>query len=68
MPVCSRDCLLKHFIEGNIEGRIEVTWRRGRRRKRLLYDLKEKRGYWQLTEEVLNQTQWGAGFRRQTVV
>jgi hypothetical protein len=26
-------CLLKHIIEGKIEGRIEVTGRRGRRRK-----------------------------------
>jgi hypothetical protein len=25
------DCLLKHDIEGNLEGRIEVTGRRGRR-------------------------------------
>jgi len=28
-----RKCLLKHVIEGKIEGRIEVTGRRGRRRK-----------------------------------
>jgi hypothetical protein len=30
-------------IEGKLEGRIEMTGRRGRRRKQLLDDLKEKR-------------------------
>ena len=39
-------CLLKHVNEGNIEGRIWVTWRRGRRCKQLLNEHKEKRGYW----------------------
>jgi hypothetical protein len=38
--------LLQHVIEGNIEGRIEVTERRGRRCKQLLDDLKEKSDYW----------------------
>jgi hypothetical protein len=38
-------CLLQHIIEGNIEGMIEVTGRRGRRHKQLLDDLKVKRGY-----------------------
>jgi hypothetical protein len=33
----------KHVTEGQIEERIEVTGRRGRRRKQLLDDLKEKR-------------------------
>jgi hypothetical protein len=40
-----RNCLIKHVIEGKIEGRIEVTGRRGRRGKQLLDDDKEKRGY-----------------------
>jgi hypothetical protein len=39
-----RNCLLKHVIEGKIEGKIEVTGRRGKRHKQLLYDLKKKRG------------------------
>jgi len=30
-----------------------VTWRQGKRRKQLLNDLKEKRGYWKLKEEAL---------------
>jgi len=38
-----RSCLVKHIIEGKIEGRVEVTVRRGRIRKKLLDDLKEKR-------------------------
>ena len=38
------NCLLKHVIGRKIEGRIEVTGRRERRRKKLLDDLKEKRG------------------------
>ena len=34
--ILGRNCLLKHFIEGKVEGRIEVTGREGRRRKQLL--------------------------------
>ena len=37
-----RNCLLKPVIEGKIEIRIDVTGRRGRRRKQLLDDLKER--------------------------
>jgi hypothetical protein len=36
--ILSRNCLLKHVIEGKLEGRIEMTGRRGRRRKQLLDD------------------------------
>jgi hypothetical protein len=38
-------CFPEHVPEGKIKGRIEVTERRGRRRKQLLDDLKEIRGY-----------------------
>jgi hypothetical protein len=41
--ILRRNCLLKHVIEGKLEGRIEMTGRRGRRRKQLLDDLKEKK-------------------------
>jgi hypothetical protein len=41
------------MIEGKLEGRIEMMGRRGRRRKQLLDDLKEKRRYWKLKEEAL---------------
>jgi hypothetical protein len=34
--ILRRNCLLKHGIKGKIEGRIETTGRRGRRRKKLL--------------------------------
>jgi hypothetical protein len=41
--ILRRNCLLKYVIKGKLEGRIEMTGRRGRRRKQLLDDLKEKR-------------------------
>jgi hypothetical protein len=53
-----RNCLLKHVIEGKLEGRIEMTGRRGRRRKQLLDDLKENKRYWKLKEEALDRTLW----------
>jgi hypothetical protein len=52
------NCLLKHVIEGKLEGRIEVMGRWGRRRKQQLNDLKEKRGYWNLEEEALDLSVW----------
>ena len=52
------NCLLKQVIEGMIEGEMEVTRRRGRRRKKLLDDLKDRRGYSPLKEEALNHTIW----------
>jgi hypothetical protein len=42
--ILCRNCLLKHVIEGKVEGSIELTGRRGRRRKQLLDDLKKKEG------------------------
>jgi hypothetical protein len=59
-----RNYLLKHVIEGKLEGRIEVTGRRGRRRKQLMHDLKENRGYWKLKEEALDRTVWRTRFGR----
>ena len=41
-----------------------MTGRRGRRRRKLLDDLKERRGYAGLEEEVLDRTMWKAGFGR----
>jgi hypothetical protein len=46
--ILRRNCLLKHVIEGKLEGRIEMTGRRGRRRQQLMDDLKEKRRYCKL--------------------
>jgi hypothetical protein len=60
--ILRRNCLLKHVIEGKIAGRIEVTRRRGRRRKQLLDDLKETKTYWKLKEETLARTLWRTRF------
>ena len=46
--ILCRNCLIRHFIEGQIEGRMEVARRRGKRSKQLLGVLKETRGYWKL--------------------
>jgi hypothetical protein len=58
--ILRRNCLLRHVIERKLEGRIEITGRRGRRRKQLLDDLKEKRRYW----KALDRTLWGTRFGR----
>jgi hypothetical protein len=62
--ILRRNCLLQRVIEGKIKGGIEVTGRRGRRRKKLLDDLKERRGYFHLKEEALDRTMWRARFGR----
>jgi hypothetical protein len=62
--ILRRKCLLKHVIEGEIEGRIEVKGRRGRRRQELLDEFKETRGYWKLKEEAVDRTVWRTGFGR----
>jgi hypothetical protein len=54
--ILRRNCLLKHVIEGKVEGRMETTGRRGRRRKQLLDDLNETRGHCRLKEEALDRT------------
>jgi len=57
-----RNCILKHNIEGKIEG-MESE---GRRCKELLNDLEEKRGCWKLKEEALyrplQKTRCGRGY------
>ena len=62
--ILRRNCLLQQIIEGKIKGRIEVRRRRGRRRKKLLDDLKDGRGYCQLKEEALDRTMWRNRFGR----
>ena len=62
--ILRRNCLLQRVIEGKIKGGIEVTGRRGRRRRKLLDDLKERRGYSHLKEEALDRTVWRARFGR----
>jgi hypothetical protein len=62
--ILRRNCLLQHVIEGKIKGMIEVTGRWGRRRRKLLDDVTERRGYSHLKEEALDRTMWRAGFGR----
>jgi hypothetical protein len=62
--ILHRNCLLLRVIEGKIKGVIEVTGRRGRRRRKLMDDLKERRGYCHLKEEALDCTMWRACFGR----
>ena len=62
--ILRRNCLQQQVIEGKIKGQIEVTRRRGRRRKKLLDDLKDRRGYCQLKEEALDRTVWRNCFGR----
>jgi hypothetical protein len=62
--ILHRNCLLTHGIKGNTEGTIEVVGRRGRRRKHLLDDLKETRGYCKLNEEALDGSRWRTRFGR----
>ena len=58
------NCLVKQIIEGKIKGQIEVIRRRGGRRKKLLDDVKDRRGYCQLKEEALDRTMWRNRFGR----
>jgi hypothetical protein len=62
--ILRRNCLLWQVIEGKIKGGIEVTGRRGRRRRKLLDDLKEMRGYSRLKEEALDRPMWRVCFGR----
>jgi hypothetical protein len=62
--ILRRNCLLQQVIEGKIRGGMEVTGRQGRRRRKLLDDLKERRGYSLLKEEALHRTVWRARFGR----
>ena len=59
-----RNGLLEQVVEGKVEGRREITGRRGRRRKQLQDDVKEMRRYWKLKEVVLYHTLWRTGFGR----
>jgi hypothetical protein len=64
--ILRRNCLIKQVIEGKIKGDMEMTRRRGRRRRKLLDNLKDRRGYCYLKEEALDRTMWrnrfGGGF------
>jgi hypothetical protein len=50
--ILRRNCRLQRVTEGKIQGGIEVTGTQGRRRRKLLDDHKERRGYSRLKEAV----------------
>jgi hypothetical protein len=62
--VLRRNYLLKQVIEGKIQGQVQVTRRRGRRRKKLLGDLGDRRGCCHLKEEALDRIKWRNRFGR----
>jgi hypothetical protein len=54
--ILRKNCLLQRVTEG----KIQLTGRQGRRRRKLLDDLKERRRYSHLKEEALDRTKWRA--------
>ena len=62
--ILRRNSLLQRVTEGKIQVGIEVTGRQGRRRRKLLDDLQERREYSHLKEETLERTMCRAGFGR----
>jgi hypothetical protein len=50
--ILRRNCHLQQVTVGKLKGRIEVTEIRGRRRGKLLHDLKERRGYTHLKRKL----------------
>ena len=61
---CVETAFYNVLLKERYKGGIEVTERRGRRRRKLLDDLKERRGYSHLKEEALDRTMWRARFGR----
>jgi hypothetical protein len=59
--ILRRNCLLRQVIEGKIVRGIEVTGRRGRKRRKLMDDHKERRGYSHLKEEALHRLHYVEG-------
>jgi len=53
--ILRRNCLLQQVTEGKIKGGIEVTGRRGRRSRKLLGDLKERRGYSRIVSHTVGR-------------
>jgi hypothetical protein len=61
---CVETAFWNTWLKKSYKGRIEMTVRRGRRRKQQLDDLKEKKIYWVLKEETLGRTVWRTRFGR----
>jgi hypothetical protein len=64
---CVETALYNGLLKERYKWGIEVTGRRGRRSRKLVDDLKERRGYSHSKEEALDRTLWrascGRGFR-----
>jgi hypothetical protein len=60
--ILRRNYLLKYVTEGKKEEK-KVIGRRGRRRKQLTEDLREKRKYCKQKAEALDRTMWRTRFR-----
>ena len=60
--ILHRNYLLKHVMEGKMEGRPQVIGRRGKRCKQLLDVFAETRVYWE--EEALDRNMWRTRFGR----
>ena len=61
---CVETAFYNGLLKERYKGGIEVTGRQGRRRRKLLEDLKESRGYSHLKEKALDRTMWRARFGR----
>jgi len=63
---CVETAFYNGLLKERYKGGIEVTGRQGRRRKKLLDDLTESRGYCHLKEEAVDRTmlraRFGGGF------
>ena len=62
--ILCRNCLLTHITQENIEEGIEVKGKRGKRRKQVLDDLKDTKGYWKLKEKAIDRSMWRTIFGR----
>ena len=61
---CIETAFYNGLLKERYKGGIEVTGRQGRRRRKLLDDPKEGKGYSHLKEEALDSTNWRARFGR----
>jgi hypothetical protein len=60
--ILRRNCFLQQVIERKLKGAMKVTGRRGRRRRKLLVDLRERRGYSHPMEDAVDCTMLRARF------
>jgi len=65
--ILHKTCLIKHVTDEEIEGRIEMPGKWGRRCKPLLDDLKEVGGYWKIKEEGIEHPLSRTHFKRQWI-